>query len=79
VTSQFDLTSLTEEQRQHLLDFLTAFSKLEGEILEAIPPAKMKLLRRALSDIIDTGGYGSIELVIAQNKVQNINIRKSLR
>jgi hypothetical protein len=75
----FDFNELTEEQKYHSVNFLAEFSKLDKEILVAIPPAKMKLLKKAFSMISSTTKYGSIELVVSDNVVQNVNVRQSLK
>jgi hypothetical protein len=39
----------------------------------------MKLLKKAFSMISSTTKYGSIELVVADDVVQNVNVRQSLK
>ena len=73
------LDDLTDEQKQLVDQLLQTSSDLSADLRRILPPAKARLVVDAFDLICERGGYGSVEIVVADGKAQNINGRFSLR
>ena len=73
------LDTLTDEQKTLIQELISTMTELDDELREILPPAKIKLLKQAWLILKNGSKYGSIELVVADLAVQNINVRQSLR
>jgi hypothetical protein len=70
---------LSPEQQQTLAELIAQLTGDTNPLLQVLKPGQLCTLAAALLEVQTGTGYGAVELVIADGRVQTVKVVKSMR